>query len=145
MTGMTMRTAVCACGRVEVTVENEPLTVVICHCDFCQKRTGSVFQVCAYFSTDQNIEVSGETKLYNGLEIDGIGSALGDGISYHFCTTCGSTVYWTITGQPVLAIAVGNFVDPDFSAPTMEFYVTRRHRWVPPVPAADRFETFPTR
>jgi hypothetical protein len=142
---MTTRTAQCACGRVQVTIENEPLAVVICHCDFCQKRTGSVFQVCGYFVEDQTVKISGETKIYNGLEIDGIGSALGDGINYHFCTTCGSTVYWTIEGQPVLAIAVGNFVDPDFSPPTMEFYVTRRHRWVPPARAADQFETFPPR
>ncbi len=45
-------TAECACGRVQVTVHNEPLMVATCHCDFCQKRTGSVFQVGADYARD---------------------------------------------------------------------------------------------
>ena len=93
MSDMT-RTAECACGRVQVTVQNEPLAVAICHCDFCQKRTGSVFQVGAYYARDEEIDVSGETKRYNGLEIDGVGNAAGDSVTYHFCPTCGSTLYW---------------------------------------------------
>jgi hypothetical protein len=119
--------------------------IVVCHCEFCQKRTGSVFQVCENFTEDQAVEISGNTNICNGLELDGVGSALGDGINYHFCATCGSTVFWTIEGQRVVAIAVGNFVDPDFSAPTMEFYVPMRHRWEPPAPGAEQFESFPTR
>ena len=70
------------------------MTVAICHCDFCQKRTGSVFQVGAYFPADEPIEVRGETKAYNGLEIDGVGNAAGASVTYNFCPTCGSTVYW---------------------------------------------------
>ena len=50
------RTAECACGRVQVTVENEPVAVVTCHCDFCQKRTGSAFQVSALFPDAQGAE-----------------------------------------------------------------------------------------
>ena len=38
-------TAEWACGRLHVSVESEPMMVAVCHCDFCQKRTGSVFQV----------------------------------------------------------------------------------------------------
>jgi Glutathione-dependent formaldehyde-activating enzyme len=76
---MTTRTAECACGRVRVSVENEPLRVLTCHCDFCQKRTGSVFQVSARFAEDQVVEISGETKIYNGLQIDGVGVA-GSGV-----------------------------------------------------------------
>ena len=144
MAAMTTRTALCACGRVQVKVDAEPLAVVICHCDFCQKRTGSVFQVCAYFSPDQPIEFSGETKVYNGVEIDGVATALGDAISYHFCPTCGSTVYWVIEGErAAVAIAVGNFVDPGFQTPVMELYVNMRHGWVPAVASAEQFDTFP--
>jgi hypothetical protein len=131
------RTAECACGRVRVTVQNEPLMVATCHCDFCQKRTGSVFQVGAYYAGDEKIDVSGETKAYNGLEIDGVGNAAGDSVTYHFCPTCGSTVYWRKEGEnPILAIAVGNFVDPEFPAPIMEGHLEMRHHWVLPVPGA---------
>jgi hypothetical protein len=145
---MTTRTAQCGCGRVQVSVENEPVLVAACHCDFCQKRTGSVFAVQAYFLEDQCVEINGETKVYNGLDVDGVGSAAGQNQTpnYHFCTTCGSTVYWTVEGRPgstVIGIAVGNFADPDFTAPMREYYARLRHRWVSPVSSADQFETFP--
>jgi hypothetical protein len=144
---MTTRTAQCACGRVTVTVQGDPLGVTVCHCDFCQKRTGSVLQVGARFAREQVVEISGETKTYNGLEVDGVGAWGSDiGIDYHFCTTCGSTVYWTMEGPPpFFAISVGNFEDPDFPAPTTELHTTMRHHWVPPVPGAQQFDAFRTR
>ncbi len=138
---MGTRTARCACGRVEVTVVDEPLLVLICHCDFCQKRSGNVFIASAHFATEQVVAISGETKVYNGLEVDGVGAVgVPGGINYHFCTTCGSTVYWItmspLTGQRMVAIAVGNFVDAEFPMPTTELFTKYRHHWVSPVPGA---------
>jgi hypothetical protein len=69
---MPTRTAQCACGRLQVDVVGEPHVVAVCNCDFCQKRTGSVFQVGAYFTKDQVVEIRGEVKAYNGLEVDGV-------------------------------------------------------------------------
>ena len=144
---MATRTARCGCGRVEVTVDGEPIHVVTCHCDFCQRRSGSVLVVNAQFAEDQVVAISGETKCYNGLEVDGVAVAVPGGINYHFCTTCGSTIHWDFDrswegpdfqGQRVFAIAVGNFDDPEFPTPTMEFFTTSRHHWVPPVPGADQ-------
>jgi hypothetical protein len=137
-----LRTAECACGRVRVTVEGEPRAVATCHCEFCQRRTGSVLQVSAVFSQDQGVAVEGETKTYNGLETNGVGTANGDDVSYHFCPTCGSTVYWTFKGRPVLVVAVGNFADPDFPPPTIELHAPQRHSWMHPVQGAEQFDTF---
>ena len=71
---MTTRTARCACGRVEVTVEGEPLMVYVCHCEFCQRRSGNVFIASAQFAEEQVISITGETGRYNGLEVDGVGA-----------------------------------------------------------------------
>jgi hypothetical protein len=136
------RTAECACGRLQLTVAKEPLAVLTCHCDFCQKRTGSAFQVCAVFTDSAKVAITGETKVYNGLETDGVGTAIGDDVSYHFCPTCGSTIFWTFEGRPITVIAVGNFADPDFPAPTAELYTSFRHHWMQPVEGADQFEAF---
>ena len=138
---MSTRTARCACDRVEVTVEGDPLLVLVCHCDFCQKRSGNVFIASAHFAEQQVVHISGETKVYNGLEVDGVGAvAVPGGIDYHFCPTCGSTLYWVtmspFTGERIVAVAVGNFVDRDFPMPTTEFFTKFRHAWVPPVPDA---------
>jgi hypothetical protein len=109
-----------------VNVEQEPFRVTACYCDFCQKRTGSVFYIGAYFIQGAGIEIKGETQIYNGVEIDGVGTTTGDEINYHFCPTCGSTVFYTVKGHPVMGIAVGSFVDPSFPTPTMEFNVGMR-------------------
>jgi hypothetical protein len=139
---MPTRTAQCACGRLQVDVAGEPLHVAVCNCDFCQKRTGSVFQVGAYYAADQFVEIRGEVKGYNGLEVDGVPAVGGGSGTYHFCPTCGSTVYWD-AGFGLRAVAVGNFVDPNFPAPTIETWTSLRHHWVPPVPDAAHFEAFP--
>ena len=140
---MATRTAQCACGRVELTAEGEPLLVLICHCDFCQKRSGNVFIASAHFAEDQVVAITGETKIYNGLEVDGVGAVgVPGGIDYHFCPICGSTLYWVatspLTGQRNVAVAVGNFVDTDFPEPTTELFTKYRHHWVPPVPGASQ-------
>ena len=144
---MTTRTAACACGRLRVTVEGEPVVVTLCHCDFCQKMSGSAFQTGAQFAPEHVVEISGEERVYNGLVIDGVGVAGSDDIAidYHFCPTCGANVYRTMDGPfPMFAVAVGNFVDPGFAAPVVETHTVTRHHWVQPVPGAAQFETFPT-
>jgi hypothetical protein len=117
------------------------MVVAICHCNFCQKRSGSVFQVGAYFAADEPIEVRGETKAYNGLEIDGVGNAAGASVTYYFCPTCGSTVYWVSDGEAgILGIAAGNIVRSELPAPGMEFYTEVRHDWVSPAASAEQFQ-----
>jgi hypothetical protein len=145
---MSTRTAECGCGRVRVTVQDEPFHVCACHCDFCQKRTGSAFGVQAYFTQDQCVDIVGETKVYNGFEVDGIASFGGPTQTpdYHFCTTCGSTVYWTMpggAGETLIGIAVGNFVEREFPSPMQEYQTRMRHHWVTANPSAEQFETFP--
>lgn len=134
---MASRAARCACGRVTLVVETEPAVVSVCHCDFCQKRTGSVFQVGAYFGPDEPFAITGETRAYNGLEQDGAASVSGTSVTYHFCPTCGSTVYWEVEGL-YRGLPVGNFVDPELPPPTQELHTADRHGWVTPVPGADQ-------
>ena len=138
---MTTRTARCACGRVEITVEGEPGQVYACHCDFCQRRPGNVFIASASFPEDQVISISGETRCYNGLEVDGVGAVgIPGGINYRFCAVCGSSIYfdmiYPVTGQRFFTIALGCFVDDVYPPPSTEFFTIFRHPWVAPVPGA---------
>jgi hypothetical protein len=135
---MTTRTAQCSCGRVKVTVQGEPQRVYICHCDFCQKRSGTTGTQSAWFTSDQVLQVAGDTKIYNGLELDGVGVAeLGLDASFYFCATCGSTVFSTIAEIPgVHALPVGCFVDPDFPPPTEEYWTDLRPDWLASIPDA---------
>ena len=144
---MTTRTAECACGRLQVTVEGEPREFYICHCDFCQKRTGSVFGFNAAFADEDVVEISGESSVYNGFEIDGEGVKIPGlpefGVNFHFCPVCGSTVWSTVTGVPRVRISVGNFADPQFPAPLAENHTSMRHHWLTTPPGAESFDAFP--
>ena len=122
---MPERTAACSCGQLIVKCIGEPVRVSICHCLACQRRTGSVFSEQARFKKEDIKEISGRSTLY--VRIGDEGSA----ISFHFCPTCGSTVYYTIDNDPELfAIPVGAFADPKFQAPKRSVYESRKHGWI---------------
>jgi hypothetical protein len=75
-------------------VEGEPLQVYVCHCDFCQRRSGNVSIASASFPEDQVISITGDAQCYNGLEIDGVGAVgVPGGNNFRFCAVCGSSVY----------------------------------------------------
>jgi hypothetical protein len=51
--------------------------------------------------------------------------------TFHFCPTCGDTVYYTFDGAAdSIAIPVGAFADPTFPAPAFSVYEERMHAWV---------------
>jgi len=116
--------AACSRGRLRVACEGEPVRLSMCHCLECQKRTGSPFGVQARFRREQ---VTTEGK---ASEFSRVGDE-GNRITFRFCPTCGSALYWTLGGFPdVVAVALGGFTDRDFPAPRISVYERRRHPWV---------------
>jgi hypothetical protein len=49
---MTVRLASCSCGQLRAEVLGEPISVSVCHCYACQRRTGSAFGAQANFPRD---------------------------------------------------------------------------------------------
>jgi hypothetical protein len=121
---MTTRIATCACGQLSVKCAGEPVSVSLCHCRQCQKRTGSTYGIAAFFDRS-NVVTSGEASDYSRS------SDSGHEVLHHFCPRCGSTVYWEPRRKPdVIAVAVGAFADPAFPAPSKSVYLEHRHHWV---------------
>ena len=134
---MIVRTAACSCGQLTVTCVGEPVRVSICHCLACQRRTGSVFGEQARFKREDVRDISGDSTTY--VRMGDEGSA----ISFHFCPTCGATVYYTIDDDPgLVAIPVGAFADPGFQTPGRSVYESRKHSWVvvPKGPDVEHFD-----
>lgn len=122
MTDDTRRVARCHCGQLTVTTIGEPIRVAMCHCEDCQRRTGSSYNLGAVFD-EPNIALHGDFTTYvrqgeMGLEI-----------TFHFCPGCGSNVYWTFGDAHV--VAAGCYADPTFPGPDVSLYGKRRHRWLP--------------
>ena len=131
---MTMREAQCSCGQLKVTCSYEPIRISMCHCLACQRRTGSPFAQQARWPRTQ-VSVEGTASEFARTGDDG-GTA-----TFHFCPTCGATVYYGISDQPdVIAIPVGAFADPTFPPPRVSVYETRKHAWVQVPPDAEHHD-----
>jgi hypothetical protein len=52
----------CACGAVRYRLVSEPMFVHCCHCQDCQRHTGSAFVLNALIETDRVERLSGETE-----------------------------------------------------------------------------------
>jgi hypothetical protein len=105
------RIAKCSCGALSVTVTGEPESVVACHCIECQRRTGSVFGIGAYYS-EANIAVTGTPKTYTRATDAGFEFVT------RFCAVCGTSLFWTSGKNPGrVGVAVGAFEDPSFTPP----------------------------
>jgi hypothetical protein len=114
----------CCCGAVHAEVSGEPIGVFACHCEECQRRTGSVFGVSVYYPKAA-VRTSGETTLFVR---DG---QAGRKVRMQFCPVCGTTVFWEADWQPGrIGIAVGTFFDPDFPTPSASAWERSKHHWV---------------
>ena len=121
---MTTRHATCSCGQLKLTIEGEPARISMCHCLECQRRTGAVISNQASFRREQ-ITFTGKSTAWTRT------AESGNAITFHFCPTCGSTVYVEGQGFPgYVAVAIGNFADPGFPAPTISVWEESRHSWL---------------
>ena len=149
---MVERTARCCCGDTWITFRGEPERVLVCHCTYCQRRTGSVFQVSAWFLEEQIVaQKADNTRVINDTPSNA-------GVDYTFCARCGSTVFWPLklkagdydgTVAPedsppgLYGVAVGCFEDPSFPAPTHDWLHRTRHHWVAPLDVEESYADFP--
>lgn len=133
---MNGRTAACCCGQLRVEVRNEPLGVGVCHCLACQRRTGSVFSALASFPAPYRVVGTASEYVRMGDR--------GASFTFRFCPNCGTTVFHTEEGnEESVSVAVGAFADPDFPAPQVSVYQSRKHPWVE-IPAGTKaYDTDP--
>ncbi len=136
------RHARCACGQLSVTLSGDPFVVLLCNCTDCQRRTGSVYGVGAYFKGVQLVEAKGEAKRYTKT------GASGRPVQFHFCPVCGSSLYWTAPDVPLtdgLGVAVGCFNDPTFPMPDLVAWCDSAIRWATFPDGVDQAATQPDR
>ena len=121
---MTMRRAACSCGQLHLAIGGESVRVSVCNCLECQRRTGAVISNQARFLREQ-VTFGGQAKTWKRI------AESGNELTFYFCPTCGSTVYWENEGLAgYILVAVGNFADPNFPAPTVVVWEQSRHPWI---------------
>ncbi|MFT4582089.1 MAG: hypothetical protein ACI915_003683 [Gammaproteobacteria bacterium] len=120
------RIAKCHCGELSVETEGEPANVIMCHCEFCQRRTGTSYHLAAWFPS-QDVTIRGELKTYVRT------GDRGDKVEFSFCPNCGSNVFLELQESmpDKVGVAVGCFVEPEFPAPNLSVFGRTRHKWLP--------------
>tara|TARA_Y100001934_G_C11897775_1_gene560780 strand:+ start:100 stop:597 length:498 start_codon:yes stop_codon:yes gene_type:complete len=129
----------CLCGGVRFKVEGEPTIAGVCHCRYCQLRTGSAFAVLAYFEPDKFKLTSGEPKHYHFT------SESGKDWDIKFCPKCGGTSFYQLeTWGELIGIDAGAFDPPGFWFPIKgEAFTKGKANFVGHIDADRHYETFP--
>ena len=85
------RTASCNCGQLTVKVKGpDPERISLCHCNLCQKQSGSAFAIQARFPKEQ-VTIQGESTVWafpeKGVAAVPYRNCASEGAKYHFCAT----------------------------------------------------------
>lgn len=121
---MTSKVAICHCGKLKLTCIGEPMIVVMCHCEHCQRRTGSSYNLGAWYEKS-SVRIEGNEKVFHRTGEEGMD------LAYHFCPECGSNVYWEASAMDMAyGVAVGCFADRNFPKPSFSIYGKRKHEWL---------------
>lgn len=98
----------CVCGAVRFTTTGEPLRVTICHCTWCQRRTGTAFGTEVVFSANQVVLTSPEIARYRHVSDESR-----RWLEVEFCRRCGSNLGFTLEAAPgIRTLPAGTFDDP---------------------------------
>jgi hypothetical protein len=130
------REASCNCGQLRVTCKGpDPERISLCHCNLCQKQSGSVFAVQARFPREQ-VTIEGKSTAWKlplakaKLTEYRNCASLGGGGTFHFCPVCGSTVWYTADADAArIGVKIGAFTDPTFPAPKISAFEEYQHPW----------------
>ncbi|RVV98876.1 GFA family protein [Mesobaculum littorinae] len=98
----------CLCGELSYSVTGEPARVIVCHCRFCQRATGSTGMVDAIFPEATFVQRTGTPLVHRHLS-----QGSGKEVRVHFCGRCGGRTHLTFDAIPgVVGIYAGTFDDP---------------------------------
>ena len=129
-----MADARCICGALTLTLSGPSRLVVACHCLDCQRRTGALFSVGAFYPIDA-VTISETPQEFTRA------AASGGKVHNYFCPNCGSTIYWKADNLPsMIGLAVGAFADPRHPAPVRSVFEQSKHDWVQILGAVEHFQ-----
>ena len=103
----------CVCGSLKYEVSGEPERIIVCHCQFCQRRTGSAFAIIPMFEKKHVLFNEGEKKVFRSFP-----NEYGRWIDLQFCPNCGANVGFTLELLPELqAIDAGTLDNSEWLDP----------------------------
>src|SRR5579859_2586465 len=129
----------CLCGSVAYHAEAAPLIQGACHCEDCQRQTGTAFSVFVGIPRAA-LTVEGDTIASYTVT----GEDHGSENERTFCSACGSPIASYIGVIPELAILkAGTIDDRSWLEPAMEIWSRSAQPWSPHFEGAMRLQRGP--
>lgn len=126
----------CLCGSVRYRTTGDPIAGTVCHCRFCQRRTGSAFSEPVLFHTEQVEFLGGPRTMYEHHSDES-----GRWLRLEFCPRCGTTVSWTAERRPgVRGIAGGTFDDTSWFKVVRHIWTRSARAWIAVPDDVERFD-----
>jgi hypothetical protein len=113
----------CSCGEIRYLVTRPFLTVYICHCHRCQKRTGSAFSMSAVIAAEGLQIVAGEL-IATARRLDGGATNLS-----WVCPTCYTRTHTHREGSRTINLRVGTLDETDKIAPVAQIWTESAQPW----------------
>jgi hypothetical protein len=113
----------CLCGSVSYSISTDPALVGVCHCEDCQRFTGSAFSyLVGVLETD--LQIQGELETFSKP------GDSGQPIQRKFCPKCGSSILEIAATRPGLVLLNGGTLDNSENlTPTLQIYCDRELTW----------------
>ena len=130
----------CMCGALRFKTTGEPSRVTICHCTWCQRRTGTAFGTEVVFNNDQ-VEMTGDVI----ARYRHVSDESGRWLEVEFCRRCGTNLGFTLEAVPgVRTLPAGAFDDPAWiTAERYKFrhvFLRSRREWSDLSPHVEQYE-----
>ena len=114
----------CLCGKIRYSANADPVFAAVCHCQNCQKQTGTAFSV-AVGVPRSSISIEGQLKTFHDR-----GSS-GQPVDRNFCPECGSPIISDVAVMPEIRfIKAGTLDDTTWPDPEMHVYCDSAESWV---------------
>ncbi|XPS75570.1 hypothetical protein M3J09_007645 [Ascochyta lentis] len=124
---MSKSTGSCLCGKVTYEVEGGPLNKALCHCNQCQKSSGSAYTTNIVVSNDF-FKSTGKTKSYSTK------AESGRVVTFVFCPECGSPLWREGDMAPDAKVVRAGTLDEasvrNDANPLAEVYTENRTEWL---------------
>ena len=137
---MVERRGGCVCGGVRFVAHGEPLRITICHCAWCQRRTGTAFGAEVVFD-QAKVEMSGTPP----ARYRHVSDESGRWLDVEFCARCGANLGFTLEAVPgVRTLPAGAFDDPAWLRPdrhtVRHVFLRSRRAWAELSPLVETYE-----
>ncbi|MFQ3322955.1 MAG: hypothetical protein ACI90U_000771 [Pseudomonadales bacterium] len=123
---MTRHCGGCLCGAVKYSFDSEPIMTGVCHCENCQRQSGTAFSIIVGVAKS-SFEIE-DTKTLSEYIDQG---ANGSKVRRQFCNNCGSPIISLIESAPELCmLKAGTLDDKSWLEPTIHFWCDSAQPWI---------------